>query len=84
MKLFTRYLLWIVSVLLIPFTAAEAQVNDIFDGESLIYDLLTRLAWLLWAVAFMVFTWGLVKFISNASDTAEHEKGKQFIVWGII
>ncbi len=61
-----------------------AQVNNLFDAESLVYVLLTKLAYLLWALAIAVFFWGLVKFIKNAADTKEHEEGKQFIIWGLI
>ncbi len=38
---------------------------------------------LLFAVALAVFVWGTVKFI-QASDSAEKEQGRQFMLWGVI
>ncbi len=39
---------------------------------------------LLFALAFVVFIWGVVQFIMNSSDEAKRAQGKQFMVWGII
>jgi hypothetical protein len=61
-----------------------AAVNDVFDAEALVIDLLGRLGYLFWILALALFFWGLVKFINNAADTSEHESGKQLMVWGII
>ena len=63
---------------------AAAQVGDIFGFTALIYSLIEKVGYLFWALAIALFFWGLVKFMSNAADTAEHEKGKQFIMWGLI
>ena len=38
---------------------------------------------LLFAMAAAVFVWGVVKFIGT-QESAEREKGKQFMVWGIV
>lgn len=61
-----------------------AQVNDVFGLSILIYNILVKVGVLFWALAVMLFVWGVVKFIANANDTTEHEAGKKFIVWGII
>lgn len=73
----------VIALALIPI-GAMAQVNNVFDVESLMIDLLGKLGYLFWVAAIFFFFWGLVKFINNASDTAEHEQGKQFMVWGVI
>ena len=39
---------------------------------------------LLLAVAIVLFFWGLVKFIANASDEAARESGKNLMIWGMI
>ncbi|MEK7118813.1 MAG: hypothetical protein AAB869_04335 [Patescibacteria group bacterium] len=39
---------------------------------------------LLISVAILVFFWGLVKYIANASDEAAKESGKTLMVWGMI
>lgn len=63
---------------------AGAQITDVFSAELSVYGLIVKLQYLFWAIAVAVFFWGLVKFMTNAGDTAAHEKGKEFIVWGII
>ena len=37
----------------------------------------------LFAIASVVFVWGMVKFIST-QEAAEREKGKQFMLWGVV
>jgi hypothetical protein len=61
-----------------------AQVNDVFDLTDMLYSMLTRVGEFFWVLAIMLFFWGVVKFIANAADTAEHAKGKQFMIWGVI
>lgn len=39
---------------------------------------------LLLSVAVLLFFWGLVKYIANASDEAAKESGKQLMIWGMI
>ncbi len=45
---------------------------------------LNPLIGLLLAVAFLVFLWGLFKFISGAGDDEARETGKRHIVWGVL
>ncbi|OGZ05245.1 MAG: hypothetical protein A2845_02940 [Candidatus Lloydbacteria bacterium RIFCSPHIGHO2_01_FULL_49_22] len=61
-----------------------AQVTDVFDLEVLVYNILVKAGQFFWIAAIMFFFWGVVKFIGNANDPVEREKGKQFIIWGII
>ncbi len=35
-------------------------------------------------MAVLVFFWGLVKYIANASDEAAKESGKTLMIWGMI
>lgn len=63
---------------------SHAAVTDVFSVESLILGLVEKFGYLLWLVAILFFFWGLVKFIKNASDTKEHEEGKNFIIWALI
>lgn len=39
---------------------------------------------LIFALAVAMFVWGVVQFVINSSEEAKKEKGKQFMVWGII
>lgn len=54
------------------------DVIDIF--VELIYYIVPVLA----GAALLVFVWGLVKFISNASDVKAQTEGKQLIIWGLV
>lgn len=38
----------------------------------------------LFALAMVVFLWGVTQFIMNSADEAKRSQGKQFMVWGII
>ncbi len=39
---------------------------------------------LFFALAIVVFLWGMVKFIQNANDSTEREQGRTFMIWGIV
>ena len=51
------------------------QVNDV---------VLNPVIKLLFAVAFIMFFWGVVEFIRNADSDDGRSKGKQHMLWGII
>lgn len=72
-----------LSILFLPL-CASAVVTDLFDAQLFVFNLLPKIGTLFFVVAIVIFFWGIVKFISNASDTAEHEKGKNFIVGSLI
>ncbi|MEK7515892.1 MAG: hypothetical protein AAB555_03165 [Patescibacteria group bacterium] len=38
----------------------------------------------IFALAFLVFIWGLFKFVSNAGDDTKRAEGRQFILWGLL
>lgn len=39
---------------------------------------------LIFAIATIMFIWGVVQFVINSDEEAKKEKGKQFMIWGII
>jgi hypothetical protein len=39
---------------------------------------------LIFALALAMFVWGVVQYVINTQDEAKREKGKQFMIWGII
>lgn len=39
---------------------------------------------LIFALAVAMFVWGVVQFVINSSEEAKKEKGRQFMIWGII
>jgi cobalamin biosynthesis protein CobD/CbiB len=66
-----------------PFASAQT-ISTIYDFEEMLLDILDRLNYLFWLIAVAVFFWGVIKFISNADDATERQKGKNLIIWGII
>ncbi len=39
---------------------------------------------ILFALALMMFLWGVAMFIFNASDDAKRSEGKKHIIWGLV
>lgn len=39
---------------------------------------------LIFALALVMFIWGVVQYVINSSEEAKKEKGRQFMLWGII
>src|SRR5258708_18671844 len=39
---------------------------------------------LIFALAVVVFVWGVVQYVINSDEEAKKEKGRQFMIWGII
>jgi hypothetical protein len=39
---------------------------------------------LIFALAMVMFIWGVVQYVINSDEEAKKEKGKQFMIWGII
>lgn len=39
---------------------------------------------LIFALAVMMFVWGVVQYVINSAEEAKKEKGRQFMLWGII
>ncbi|OGI92187.1 hypothetical protein A2933_01295 [Candidatus Nomurabacteria bacterium RIFCSPLOWO2_01_FULL_46_18] len=39
---------------------------------------------LVFAIALVLFIWGVVQYVINAQDTEKKAKGRQFMIWGII
>ncbi len=51
---------------------------------SVVRPIVNGLLGVLYALALLMFLWGVARFILNAGDEMEREKGKKFIVWGLI
>ena len=75
---------------LVPLTGASATCS--LAGNPKFQDLLcyiTRIINdsvipLIFALAVVMFIWGVVQFVINSSEEAKKEKGRQFMIWGII
>ena len=49
-----------------------------------IVSLINLTVGVLLALAVVIFFWGLVRFISESSDTHAHTEGKERIIWSLI
>jgi len=49
-----------------------------------ILDIISILTPILFTLAFLVFFWGLSKFILSSGNAAEITKGKSYMFWGIL
>ena len=66
---------------------AFAQLNLSADFSAFISSILNIIAYLipiLFALAFLVFFWGLSKFILHSGNEADVTKGKNYMLWGIL
>jgi hypothetical protein len=58
--------------------------NPLADTLIFLKNILDFLIPFLMTLAIVVFFWGLVKYILNASDEAAKESGKTLMIWGMI
>lgn len=60
----------------------DSKLQDLFDyGTCIIYSSIIPL---IFALALVMFIWGVVQYVINSSEEAKKEKGRQFMIWGII
>lgn len=80
-----KKLAFIGASLALPFLAA-AQVDSLQDLGSFIIDLINNVAVpLVFAIAFIVFIWGVfMYFIAGGHDEEKQSQGKSLMLWGLI
>ena len=64
-----------------PFIAEAKSIKDIIQ---VFIDILGLIVKLLWLLAFVVFIWGIVKFIAAAGNPAKKESARNYIIYGLI
>ena len=76
----------IIGLLFVAPALASAQLISGPVGNTLsnVSAVVNFLIPLLLSVAVLMFFWGLVKYIANASDEAAKESGKTLMIWGMI
>jgi hypothetical protein len=62
----------------------NAAGTTIYDVLDYINDTLRFLNPILFSVAFVVFFWGLSKFILNSGNKDAIEKGKDYMLWSVL
>ena len=73
-------------------SSSGTSCSDIYNGEGgfeglvdyFVCVLARSIVPLLFALALVVFLWGVTQFIMNSADENKRAQGKQFMVWGII
>lgn len=63
------------------FNLAGSQFKDVV---TYIISLITPLTYIMDGLAFIVFFYGLTKFVIRADNKEELQKGKQYMIWGIV
>lgn len=58
--------------------------SDVWGILSLILTFIRTLTVLVFALAVVIFFWGVVKFILNAANSDGHREGVNLMIWGII
>jgi len=67
---------------LLPEVAHAASVGAIIQNfkDAIINPVIT----ILFSLAFLIFVWGVVRFLINAEDENERAQGKEHIKWGLV
>jgi hypothetical protein len=61
---------------------ANPKLGDLFDYITCMIS--NSVVPLIFALAVVIFIWGVVQYVINTDDEAKRAKGKQFMLWGII
>lgn len=64
------------------FTTNNTKLQDLLKYTSCIIN--TAVIPLIFALAMAMFIWGVVQFVINSDEEAKKEKGRQFMIWGVI
>ena len=67
-----------------PMLAFAAPLSGVTDVVGSLGTVVGSLIPILMSLAVVVFFWGLVKYIANASDEAAKEGGKTLMIWGMV
>ena len=65
-----------------PLITFAAGLGSIMDTVTNLIG--TNFIRLVFALAFAYFFWGVVQYVLYPDDEAKKEKGRQFMIWGII
>ena len=73
-----------VGLALLPAIAAAQKFQNIKNILDDTISVLQILLFVFFGIAILVFSWGIVKYISAAGDPAKLKEARSFILWGII
>lgn len=78
---------FVSSLLVLPLMVSAQIVGGNVDSflQSIIMFINRTLIPFIWAIAFIVFIWGIFQyFILGGANEEARDKGKQLAVWGIV
>ncbi|MEJ0053407.1 MAG: hypothetical protein WDN10_01615 [bacterium] len=52
--------------------------------KTVVVQIVNPLLMLIAAAAFLIFLWGVFKFVANAGDETAREEGRSSILWGLV
>ena len=61
---------------------AKPTIKSLFNYTSCIINI--SIIPFLFAIAIIAFLWGVIQYVLNSDNESEREKGKKFMLWGII
>lgn len=64
------------------FQGANANIGGLFNYITCTIS--STIIPFIFAVAIVMFLWGVVQLVVNADDAEKKEKGRSFMIWGII
>lgn len=79
--LFFTFIFLPTLVLAVDFTMAGSTFKDVI---LYVVSIINAAIPIMVSIAFIVFFWGLSKFVIGADNDAEIKKGKEFMLWGIL
>lgn len=65
----------------VSFNLAGSNIKGVVDYLISIFSILNPI---LFSLCFIVFFWGLSKFILNSDSKDQIEKGKSYMFWGVV
>jgi len=66
-----------------PLIIANAKIGTVLSFVTCL--IVKSFIPILFAVAILAFVWGVIQFfIFGADEESKREKGRQFIIWGIV
>lgn len=87
-KYFTKLLILLNFVFLVPvivFAEDPSPPQNLGEFFNIITGLIgNSIIPLIFTIAFMFFVWGVVQYVLYPDDEGKKEKGRQFMIWGLI
>jgi hypothetical protein len=63
---------------------AFAQGGTLYTVLGVMKDAVWQLGWILPILAFVVFFYGLARFVLSSGDAKKAEEGKGIMIWGLV